>query len=150
MSEGRWKHQSPGWNWRSDSAYPRGVFAHPSDIMTDRNTDGKINVNTATTKELTQLPGIAKNIAYRIVNHRERHGFFTHWEELLEVKEFPVEALERIKRRATLKCPPGLREDCMGPRRVKPGHLAEVKKKPKGYTKAIRATRSADRLKPSA
>ena len=42
----------------------------------------KINVNTASPKELTQLPGIAKNMAYRIVNHRDRHGFFTHWEEL--------------------------------------------------------------------
>ena len=112
--------------------------------------DTKINLNTASTKELTQLPGIAKNVAYRIVNHRKRHGFFTHWEELLEVKEFPADALDRIRQRATLKCPPDLKEDCMGPRRVKPSHLEEVKKKPKGYTKAIRATRSADRLKPSA
>jgi hypothetical protein len=66
------------------------------------------------------------------------------------VKEFPVEALERIKQRATLDPPPGLNEDFLGPRRVKPADLAEVKKKPKGYTKAIRTTRSADRLKPPA
>jgi len=65
----------------------------------------KINVNTASPKELTQLPGIAKNMAYRIVNHRDRDGFFTHWEELTEVKEFPVDALEEIKARATLEMP---------------------------------------------
>lgn len=47
-----------------------------------------ININTANAKRLTQLPGIAKNVAYRIVNHRKRHGYFTHWEELLEVKRF--------------------------------------------------------------
>src|SRR5262245_22957532 len=61
-----------------------------------------ININTRSTKELTQLPGIRKNLAYRIVNHRQRHGYFTHWEELLEVKEFPEDALDDIKKRASL------------------------------------------------
>jgi len=61
-----------------------------------------INLNTASTKELTQLPGVAKNVAYNIVSHRKRHGYFTHWEELLEVKEFPAAALGRLKERATL------------------------------------------------
>lgn len=116
--------------------------------MPGKTAGEKININTASPKQLTQLPGIAKNLAYRIVNHRKRHGFFTHWEELAEVKEFPVLALERIKQRASLAPPPDLKEDFLEPRRVKPAHLAEVKKKPKGYTKAIRATRSADRMKP--
>jgi len=120
------------------------------DIMANAENLEKININAASPKELTQLPGIAKNLAYRIVNHRKRHGFFTHWEELAEVKEFPVEALQRIKQRAILAPPPGLKEDFLGPRRVKPSHLTEVKKKPKGYTKAIRSTRSADKLKPPA
>jgi competence protein ComEA len=76
----------------------------------------RINLNTASRKELTQLPGIAKNIAYNIVNHRKRHGYFTHWEELLEVKEFPRESLAKIKARGTLLPIQGLREDVMGPR----------------------------------
>lgn len=109
-----------------------------------------ININTATPKELTQLPGIAKNLAYRIVNHRNRHGYFTHWEELLEVKEFPARALDQIKQRAQLLPPPGIPKEEFGPRRIKAVHVAKSAKKPKGYTKAIRATRSADRLKPSA
>ena len=62
----------------------------------------KININTAGPKELTQLPGVAKNLAYSIVNHRERHGFFTHFEELAEVKGLPAAALDRIRQRATL------------------------------------------------
>lgn len=66
-----------------------------------------ININTANAKELTQLPGIAKNLAYRIVNHRHRHGSFTHWEELLEVKEFPADALDKIKLRANILPPAG-------------------------------------------
>jgi len=59
-----------------------------------------ININTASTKELTQLPGIAKNVAYNIVNHRKRHGYFTDWKELLEVKDFPERALDRRRPRA--------------------------------------------------
>src|SRR5438105_3466883 len=109
-----------------------------------------ININTATAKELTQLPGIAKNLAYRIVNHRNRHGYFTHWQELLEVKEFPADALDKIKQRANILPPAGILKEEFGPRRIKAEHLEKAKKEPKGYTKAIRATRSADRLKPSA
>jgi hypothetical protein len=68
----------------------------------------------------------------------------------LEVKGISSAGAGRIKGRATLECLPEVREDGAGPRRVKPTHLEEVKKKPKGYSKAIRATRSADRLKSSA
>jgi hypothetical protein len=111
----------------------------------------KINLNTAAPKDLTQLPGIAKNIAYNIVNHRDRHGFFTHWQELAEVKDFPLEALPRIKERATIDPPPDIRpEDFTNPRHIKPSQIEEVAKKPRGYTKAIRATRRQDRIKPSA
>lgn len=106
-----------------------------------------INVNTASTKELTQLPGVAKNIAYNIVSHRKRHGYFTHWEELLEVKGFPAEALDRLKQRATLLPIEGVRPEEFGPRRLKPEHLQREAKKPRGYTKAIRQTRMAERLK---
>src|SRR5256885_13238286 len=98
-----------------------------------------ININTATAKELTQLPGIAKNLAYRVVNHRNRHGYFTHWEELLEVKQFPARALDRIKQRANISPPPGILQEEVGPRRIKSGQIDRVTKKPKGYTKAIRA-----------
>jgi|SRR5215469_3761722 len=111
---------------------------------------GEININTAAAKELTQLPGIAKNTAYRIVNHRKRHGYFTHWEELLEVKEFPEHALDKIKQRAKLLPPEGVLKEEFGPRRLKKGHLEREAKKPKGYTKAIRSTRSPDRMKRSA
>jgi Helix-hairpin-helix motif len=109
-----------------------------------------ISINTATVKELTQLPGIAKNLAYRLVNHRNRHGYFTHWEELLEVKEFPAGALDQIKQRANISPPAGILKEEFGPRRIKVGQIERIAKKPKGYTKAIRTTRSSDRLKPSA
>ena len=67
--------------------------------------DAKININTSGPKQLTQLSGVAKNLAYSIVSHRERHGFSTHWEELAEVKGFPADAINRIKQRVTLAVP---------------------------------------------
>ena len=88
-------------------------------ILTAQIMPLKISINTASPQELTQLPGIAKKLAYRIVNHRKRHGFFTHWEELAEVKEFPLAALGQVKQRDTLRRP-DLKEDCPGPRRMKP------------------------------
>ncbi len=106
-----------------------------------------INLNTASAKELTQLPGVGKNVANNIVSHRKRHGYFTHWEELLEVKEFPAQALDRLKERATLLPIEGVRPEEFGPRRIKPQHLQREAKKPRGYTKAIRATRNPDRMK---
>jgi|SRR5579884_2519564 len=109
-----------------------------------------ININTAKPKELTQLPGIAKNLAYRIVSHRKRHGYFTHWEELLEVKEFPSDSLDELKSRATIDPPEGILKEEFGPRRLKTSQVERAAKKPKGHTKAIRATRSPDRLKRSA
>ena|SRR5437868_3708969 len=105
-----------------------------------------IDLNTAAVKELTQLPGVSKDIAYNIVNHRNRHGYFTAWEELLEVKGFPGEKLEWVKERAILGHPrdePG----AFAPPRHLRSHLAETSKKSRGNTRAIRATRSADRLR---
>jgi len=106
-----------------------------------------INLNTASAKELTQLPGVAKNIAYNIVSHRKRHGYFTHWEELLEVKGFRAEALDRLKERATLLPIEGVRPEEFGPRRIKPEHLERGAKRSRGYSKAIRTTRGPDRMK---
>src|SRR5205809_7698874 len=97
-----------------------------------------INLNTATAKELTQLPGVGKNIAYNIVNHRKRRGFFTHWEELLQVKDFREDVLDDLRQRATLLPIDGVRPEEFGPRRIRPTRIARTAKKPKGYTKAIR------------
>jgi competence ComEA-like helix-hairpin-helix protein len=105
-----------------------------------------INLNTATAKELSQLPGVGKNVAYNIVSHRKRHGYFAHWEEVLEVKEFPSEALERLKERATLLPIEGVRPEESVRAESSPATRREAKK-PRGYTKAIRSTRSPDRLK---
>ncbi|MGZ4859639.1 MAG: ComEA family DNA-binding protein [Candidatus Angelobacter sp.] len=68
----------------------------------------KIDLNTATAKHLTSLPGIAINVAKRIVAYRKRHGGVIHdWDELLNVNGFPGERMEEIKVRANLELPSG-------------------------------------------
>lgn len=105
--------------------------------------DGRIDINSAGVGELTQLPGIAKNMAYNIVNHRQRRGLFTTWEELAEVKNFPAEKLDLIKMRAALKCED---EGFRPPRHIRPNHLERAHHKTAGYTKAMRATRRPARM----
>jgi competence protein ComEA len=45
----------------------------------------QININTASARELEQLPGVGKVIAERIVAYREQYGRFRRPEELLMV-----------------------------------------------------------------
>ena len=44
-----------------------------------------VNLNTATLRELDQLPGIGPVLAQRIVEFRERRGGFRRVEELLAI-----------------------------------------------------------------
>jgi competence protein ComEA len=46
----------------------------------------RININTATAKELEALPGIGKGLAERIVEHREKYGAFRRTENLIIVR----------------------------------------------------------------
>jgi competence protein ComEA len=45
----------------------------------------RININSATARELESLPGIGKVMAERIVAHRQRHGPFRRAEHLMMV-----------------------------------------------------------------
>ena len=46
----------------------------------------RININTATAKELETLPGIGKGLADRIVEHRDKYGPFRRPEHLIAVR----------------------------------------------------------------
>lgn len=96
----------------------------------------RINLNTARAKDLTQLPGVAKNVAYHIVSRRKRHGYFTHGRNWAEVKESPpqaAQALDRLKERTALLPIEGVLPEEFGPRRTKPEHLKHEAKKPRVY-----------------
>ena len=64
--------------------------------------ENKIDLNSADVATLTQLPGVAKNVAYEIDNYRRHHGGFAAWEDLQKVKGLSREALPELQSRAFL------------------------------------------------
>ena len=53
---------------------------------TSSATSKRININTASAKELEALPGIGEGLAERIVEHREKYGPFRRAEHLMMVR----------------------------------------------------------------
>jgi len=51
-----------------------------------QNQAERININTAATKDLEELPGIGKGLAERIIDHREKYGPFRRPEHLIIVR----------------------------------------------------------------
>src|SRR5437588_12302409 len=60
----------------------------PQPLITSQNNSetARININTASVKELEKLPGIGKGLAERIVEHRENDGPFRRPEHLIMVR----------------------------------------------------------------
>ena len=50
------------------------------------NPGSLVNINTATPRELEELPGVGKVIAERIVAHRQQYGPFRRAEHLMMVR----------------------------------------------------------------
>jgi hypothetical protein len=107
----------------------------------------RIDLNTAGEKMLTQLPGVNITIARAIVNHRQRHGWFTAWEELQGVKSFPMDRLEDLKQRAILSCPedrPGQTlSACTPPRHLNPEKMSRGNVG--GYRRKLRTSRRTEK-----
>lgn len=58
---------------------------------------GKVNINTATEAELTELSGIGAKKAQAIIEYRQVNGSFQSVEQLQEVKGIGLKLFERIK-----------------------------------------------------
>lgn len=69
---------------------------------TGRQADGKINLNTATEKELQELPGIGPAMSARIVEYRESNGAFQSIDDIKKVRGIGASKFEKLKDRVTL------------------------------------------------
>ena len=63
----------------------------------------KINVNTASVKELQKLEGVGRGVAQRIVEYREANGPFKRAEDLRKVEGFGTATWERNRERIVVK-----------------------------------------------
>ena len=84
--------------WKEQSALPpsqqpdgreRPVYQRPPKLEEGQT----INLNTADTTQLKMVPGIGSYFARQIVNYRKRLGGFCHTGQLMEIRQFPDEAL---------------------------------------------------------
>ena len=63
----------------------------------------KININTASVKELQKLDGIGRGVAQRIVEYREVNGPFKRGEDLRKVEGVGAATWERNRARIVVK-----------------------------------------------
>lgn len=61
-----------------------------------------ININSATEKQLTKLPGIGKKKAKAIVEYRNNNGDFQQISDLTKVKGIGVGVLVKLKNQVSL------------------------------------------------
>lgn len=63
----------------------------------------KININTATAEQLTQLKGIGSSHAAGIIAYREKNGLFKNPEDLINVPRIGQKTFEKNKDLITIK-----------------------------------------------
>jgi len=64
---------------------------------------GKVNINTATVKELVKLKRIGLKVAERIIQYREKEGPFEKPEDIMKVKGVGMKIFAANKDRITVK-----------------------------------------------
>ncbi len=57
----------------------------------------RININTASAKELAELQNVGPKYAVRIIEHRQKYGPFKLTEELMDVPGIGLRTFDRIK-----------------------------------------------------
>jgi len=76
--------------------------AHKGKSETHAMEGAKININTASIEELTQLKGVGEKYAEAIVQFRKAHGAFKQVEDIVKVPGIGSKTLEANKDKITV------------------------------------------------
>jgi len=82
---------------RADSLERDGISLQQTSVHKVPLAGERINLNTATMKELIHLPGIGPTYAQRILDDRRQRGPFSSVEDLLRVKGIGKKKLEKLR-----------------------------------------------------
>ncbi|KRM51841.1 helix-hairpin-helix domain-containing protein [Ligilactobacillus araffinosus] len=78
----------------SISGQNSGTTLNP--MVTESNSNGKVNLNTATLEQLKGLTGVGEKKAQKILEYRQQHGQFKSVEELKNVNGFGEKSLATL------------------------------------------------------
>ena len=79
-----------------------GDVERPKNALTGKNAEGQINLNTASEKELQELPGIGPAMSARIIEYRETNGAFQNIEDIKKVRGIGNAKFEKLKDKVTI------------------------------------------------
>ena len=65
--------------------------------------DNRVNINSASAKELERLNGVGPSIAAKIVEYRNSHGNFSSPEDLLNVRGIGKVKLEKMRKQILIR-----------------------------------------------
>ena len=82
---------------------PAGSSTRTTSVSATVGSNAKVNINTASAKELATLEGVGAKVAERIVVYREAHGPFKKPEDLRKVEGVGKGLLERNRERIVVK-----------------------------------------------
>ncbi|MBC8065538.1 MAG: helix-hairpin-helix domain-containing protein [Chlorobia bacterium] len=77
---------------------PESGGKRPSTGKKPSPAEGSISLNTASSAQLQQLPGVGPSTAEKILDYRKEHGGFTSIDEVLAVKGIGPKKLESMRR----------------------------------------------------
>jgi competence ComEA-like helix-hairpin-helix protein len=69
-----------------------------------------ININTATSADLQQIPGIGPSTAQKILDTRKSYGAFRSVDDLLAIKGIGPKKLEKMRKYLTVGRPPSKKQ----------------------------------------
>jgi competence ComEA-like helix-hairpin-helix protein len=97
------------WETVPSDSFVIGGRRETGDLISDYADDsrGRIDINTASATELTDLPGIGPELSRRIIEYREQYGPFAEVDGLLNVKGIGEKVLEGLRPYAAVAEAPG-------------------------------------------